>query len=213
MRYPMLFIAACFCFGAARAGGLYWENGDFLVPVPKPGSFALADTGERYGNWRVVGQPGSVAWTSGTYTHAGLSFPAQGTNATARRNPWVNLAAISRTATGIVHNPVATNVGQSYTLGFYVGNIVDLSGVYGSTSTVLVYQNSIFLGSFTNSDGAGTNAENWKYFSITFNATDPNTTVAFINGDGPNDLNCGIDNVTFGPSPAQASSTRSGGHS
>ena len=193
-----LLLAVTLTSHAAQAQ-LYWENGDFAIPKPAPKSFAVIDTSERYGVWRVIGAPGNVSWVSGDYTHRGFSFPAQGTTPTEQGEPWVNLAAISMTPTGIMHAPVPTTVGQSYTLTFYVGNIVDPSGIYGTSSTIDVYENATLIGTATNSDGAGTKIENWKPFSITFNADAPNTTIAFINADPPGDMNCGISNTLFGP--------------
>ncbi len=195
---------------AAKAE-LYWENGDFAIPKPAPKSFALIDTGERYGVWRVIGAPGNVTWVSGDYTHNGFSFPAQGTGA-AQGEPWVNLAAISMTPTGIMHAPVPTTVGKSYTLTFYVGNIVDPSGIYGTSSTINVYENATLIGTAINSNGGGTKVENWKPFSITFKADAPYTTIAFINGDPPGDMNCGVSNTLFGPTGgASAQGSQKGG--
>jgi hypothetical protein len=189
------------CLMAAPAWAQpYWENGDFLRPAPKKGTFQLIDTGERYGTWRVVGAAGSVSWTSGSYQHQGFSFVGQGT----ATNSWVNLANMSQSATGIAHFPVSTPVGSNFTLSFYVGNIYDPGGVYGTSSTVAVYENSRLLGTFTNSDGMGTTTENWKFFTITFAADAPWTTISFINGDPPGDLNCGIDNITFAPAEGDA---------
>jgi len=192
---------AMICANAAHALPPYWENGSFLAPVPKAGTFAVVDVGERYGTWRVVGASGNVAWTSGSYTHGGLSFPAQGGTS----KTWVNLAAISRTATGIAHAPVPTIVGQRYTLTFYVGNIVDPSGLYGTSSSVKVYENARLLGVSSNSSGAGTNTETWQQFSLAFDADALWTTIAFVNGDPPGDMNCGIDTVVFGPGAASRS--------
>ena len=194
----LLMLAVVATSHAAHAQ-LYWENGDFAIPRPAPKSFALIDTGERYGVWRVIGAPGNVTWVGGDYTHNGFRFPAQGDTPTLQGNPWVNLAAISMTPTGIMHAPVPTTVGQSYTLTFYVGNIVDPSGIYGTSSTINVYENATLILAATNTGGAGTKVENWKPFTITFKADAPNTTIAFINGDPPGDMNCGISNTLFGP--------------
>ena len=132
-------MATALCLGQAHAA-VYWENGDFRIPAPNPGGFALVDTGERYGEWRVVGEAGNVSWINDKYTHDGFKFAAP--NGTSN---WVNLAAISRTATGIMHSPVATVIGQPYTLTFYVGNLVDPKGFYGKSSTVSVYENSTLI--------------------------------------------------------------------
>ena len=170
--------------------------------MPKSGTFLLVDTGERYGTWRVVGASGNVAWVSGAYQHQGFQFLAQGTGTDPTAHAWVNLAGISQSATGIAHAPVPTTVGADYTLTFYVGNIHDPAGVYGTSSTVNVYENSKFVGAYTNSGGAGTTQENWKLFTVTITADAPWTTIALINGDAPGDLNCGIDNIDFEPAAA-----------
>ncbi len=185
----------------AQAQPAYWENGTFRIPAPSPGGFALLDTGVRYGEWRVVGQAGNVMWTTGAYVHDRFNFAGPG----GRSDNWVNLAGISRTATGISHIAVPTTVGSSYTLSFEVGNLVDRLGVYGSSSTVNVYENSTFLMAATNHAGAGSRTENWRQFTVSFLADAPYTTIAFINGDPPNDMNCGIGNTLFGPTPAGTS--------
>jgi len=194
--------AACLSAGPSWAQRSFWENGDFLRPQPKAGSFLFIDTGERYGTWRVVGASGNVEWISGAYKHDGFQFLAQG--ATPTMNTWVNLAGLSQSATGIAHEPVPTTVGSSYTLTFYVGNIYDPGGPYGTSSKVAVYENSTLLGTYTNGSGQGSTAENWQLFTVTFNADAPYTTIAFINGDAPGDLNCGIDNINFEPTALAA---------
>jgi hypothetical protein len=190
--------AACLVVGIsthAQASN-YFEGGDFLLPIPLAGSYDLVPTTERYGVWRVVGESGNVAYVSGSYVHNGFSFPAETSPTT---NPWVNLAGLSRTKTGVAHYPVATTVGQSYKLTFYVGNVVDPSGYYGTSSTVLVYENSKLLMTAVNSDGEGSTRQNWKAFSVTFSADAPFTTIAMVNGDPPNDRHCGIDHVQLAP--------------
>jgi uncharacterized repeat protein (TIGR03803 family) len=190
MSAAMLITTSAQC----KEKGGYWRNGDFKYPVPAADGFALVDSGERYGDWRVVGQAGNVSWTNGNYRHDGFSFPGPrpGDN-------WVNLAAISRTATGIMHEAVPTKIGQSYTLTFYVGNLVDPLGIYGTSSTVKVYENSTFLTAETNSDGAGSTSENWKLFKITFTADADYTSIAFINADPENDMNCGVAETILKP--------------
>ena len=172
----------------------YFEGGDFLQPVPYPGTFALVGSGVRYGVWRVIGEPGNVAFVGSGYNHRGFTF-----NALKAGEPWVNLAGISRSNTGLAHGVVPTVVGQSYVLTFAVGNVVDPSGFYGTSSTVKVCENSTYLGSYTNSGGAGTKTLNWQNFAVTFTATDPYTVIALVNGDGPNDWLCGVDNILLSP--------------
>jgi hypothetical protein len=89
--------------------------------------------------------------------------------------------------------------GESYTVSFYIGNLYAPNDIYGTTSSISVYENSKFLGTFTNSGGQGTRDETWQQFTVKFKADAPYTTMAFINADPPGDLNCGIDNITFLP--------------
>ncbi len=202
-------VVALFLAQSPARAGTPFIDGNFVAPVPKPGTFAALDTGERYGEWRVVGAVGLVAFVSGSYTHNGIKFLGQGTSLSTQQNSvYVNLAAISRSATGIAHAPMATIVGQSYTVTFWVGNVVDPAGIYGTTSTVKVYENSKLIGTATNVAGGGGAAEQtWQKFSITFTADAPWTTMAFINGDPPNDMSCGIANIGF---TAASTKVRSG---
>ena len=194
-RIYYLALAAAFCANPGRAAAqAYWENGDFSFPAPNPGGFELVDTGERYGEWIAVGEAGNVSWVTGQYIHDGFSFVAP-----PRMKNWVNLAGISRTATGIMHSPVPTVVGQPYTLTYYVGNIVDPKGFYGTSSTINIYENSRLIMTATNGGGSGTATENWKPFTLTFTADAPWTSIAFINADPPNDMNCGLGDPIFAP--------------
>jgi hypothetical protein len=184
---------------AAAKGPAYWENGTFARPQPPPGGLVVMDSGARYGIWKVVGAAGTVSWIKTDYVHRGFHFAAPH-----QSTAWVNLAGTSQTVTGISHSPVPTTVGAQYTLTFMVGNLVDPAGIYGTSSTVKVYQNSQFLGTATNADGAGTTTENWQKFTMTFSAKQPWTTIAFINGDPPGDGNCGIGDIDFEPAaPAE----------
>jgi hypothetical protein len=195
--------SACLpCAGAGATALGFFQDGEFLRPHPRSGTMLLIDSGERYGTWRVVGASGNVAWVNGAYTHHGFNFLAQGSGNAPTANAWVNLAGISQSATGIAHAPVQTVRGAAYNLSFWVGNLYDPHGVYGTASTVAVYQNSQFLGKFTNSQGKGSVNETWQYFSTSFVADANFTVVSFINGDPPGDLNCGIDSIDLTPAGA-----------
>ena len=176
----------------------WWSDIYFNTDIVAPGSIMLMDNSMRLGAWRTVGQRGNVAFVSGSYAHHGFSFPSQYPGQETKAN-WLNLAGISQSKTGVAHRPVPTTVGAAYSLSFYVGNVYDPNGVYGTTSTVAVYANKMFLGNFTNSDGQGSTTQNWKQFSLTFTADAPYTAIAFINGDPPGDLDCGLDSVILAP--------------
>ena len=191
-----LFLGLCGSAGAAP----WWEDGSFSQYAPPSGTFTLFDTGERYQAWMIVGQSGNVAFTSGAYVHRGFHFTAQrpGHETT---DSWMNLAGFSQSRTGVMQHDVPTTVGTQYVLIFYVGNMYDPGGTYGTSSTVALYANAHALGTFTNSDGEGSTSQNWKRFRVVFTADAPWTSVAFINMDPPGDMDCGLDNVTFKPDP------------
>jgi hypothetical protein len=96
-----------------------------------------------------------------------------------------------------VQQTVTTTPGTSYTLSFWVGNVFQPGGAYGTTSTVNVRLGGIggtLLGSFTNSSTT-TGTQVWQQFSTSFTAAGTSTTLAFINGDPASDNTNGLDLV------------------
>jgi hypothetical protein len=87
----------------------------------------------------------------------------------------------------------------SYTLSFWIGNIVDPGGTYGKTSTVEVSINGGPRIPFTNADETGATAMNRKQFTTSFTANSASTTIAFFNGDPGNDNSNGLDNIAILP--------------
>jgi hypothetical protein len=120
------------------------------------------------------------------------------------------LTGTSNTATG-VQQTVVTHQGTTYRLSFFVGNVVNPGGIFGTTSTVSVLVNGQKVLSATNSGGAGTTRLNWKQFSVSFLAASNFTKIAFINGDPATDNSNGLDNVSLsvaGPATPSATPTR-----
>ena len=188
-------VTVCGLMGPQSAHGhSYFESGTFDRPQPPSGSFIVIDSGERYGGWRTVGAAGTVTYVKTDYVHRGFQFVAP-----PKSTVWANLAGTSQTATGIAHAPVPTVPGTTYTITFMVGNLVDPAGVYGTTSTVSVYENSHLVGTVTNSEGAGSTSETWQKYTMVFKAARPWTTLAFINGDPPGDGNCGVGDIDVAP--------------
>ncbi len=139
--------------------------------------------------WTVVGAPGDVAPVSGTFAQNGFSFPAED------GKQWIDLTGTSNTATG-VQQTVTTVPGVTYNLAFFVGNVVNPSGIFGTTSTINVFVNGQKVLAATNSGGSGTKTMNWKRFITSFVATSTSTKIGFINGDPANDNSNGLDNVS-----------------
>jgi hypothetical protein len=179
-------------------------NGSFettSTPVPA-GSFNVYTPGETgLTGWAIVGAAGTnIADVSGLFTQFGISFPAEdGSN-------WVDLTGDgSNNNTEGVAQTIATNIGDSYTLVFWVGNVDSPSTGFGVTSTVDVSANAASLGAFTNSCTACTTTLAWQQFSTTFTATSASTTLTFLNGDPATDNSNGLDNVSLvdnGPAAA-----------
>ena len=121
------------------------------------------------------------------------------------------------TATGIEQR-VPTTPGDTYLLTFFVGNLYDPQGLYGTTSTVRVMINGTEDLSVTNRSKDRTSYV-WMKFTTTLKATSSQTSIAFINGDPAIDSWNGLDDVSLvavspaGPSAVSPGSSSGGGPS
>ena len=170
----------------AATGNLI-KNGSFEKPVVGAGSFSVFGTGQMFGHWTVIGASGNVGIVSGTFTQNGFSFPAE------KGNQWLDLTGLSQTATG-VQETVNTTTGASYVLTFWVGNVSNPGGIFGTTSTVNVLIDGSTVASDTNSRQGTTQV--WHKFTVRFRAASGTTQVGFLNGDPSNDTNNGLDAVS-----------------
>jgi hypothetical protein len=167
-------------------------NGSFERPVVAAGGYANFDTGtSSLAGWQVVGAPGNVSIISTSYAANGFTWPA------AVGGQWLDLTgAGSNSATG-VQQTVATTAGTTYNLTFYVGNIYNPGGSDGATSTLNVFVNGTQTFSIANLAGAGLTYLFWQRYTTTFVAASSETTIAFINGDGPTDNANGLDGISL----------------
>jgi hypothetical protein len=168
-------------------------NGSFETPVVPVGSFSdFANGSIGITGWTVVGGS-DVAIVSGSLNAECCTFPAQ------NGAQWLDLTGLATGATAGVEQTSATVVGTSYTLTFFVGNVFDPAGVFGTTSTVKVLLGGVSgtsLGTFTNSSTTpGTQV--WQQFSTVFTATAANTTLDFVSQDPAGDNSNGLDNVVL----------------
>ena len=174
------------------AGANLILDGGFEDPVVPSGSFTLFASGASFGAgnpWLVVGPPGTnVGPISGVFTQLGVNFPARS------GNQWLDLTGLGSNTTEGVQQTVATTIGDSYTLSFWVGNVV--GGIWGTTSSVIVNIDGTPLGTFTNSMNGG-DSQVWEQFITTFTATNVATAISFVNGDPPNDNTNGLDDVVL----------------
>jgi hypothetical protein len=165
----------------------------FETPVVTPGTFSLFNSGTTITGtpWSVVGVPGNVGIVSGTFQQNGFSFVAQ------EGVQWLDLTGLNTNAAIGVQQTVATIPGTTYALSFFVGNVVNPGGIFGTTSTVNVLLNGAPLLSATNSLGAGSTSQTWQQFTSSFMATGSSVTLAFINGDSATDNDNGLDGINL----------------
>ena len=164
------------------------QNGSFEQPVVPDATYQLFNTGDSFKGWTVVGDPGNVAIVSGDFFYC-VPLPAK------KGKQFLDLTGTSNTPTG-VQASIQTVPGSTYSISFFVGNVVG-GGNCGTTTTVNLMIDGVPVASFTNRRGGDTLT--WRRFSTEFTATNATTTVAFINGDGPNDTSCGLDAVVIRP--------------
>jgi hypothetical protein len=131
---------------ASAAPALHFHNAGFEQPVVSAGSYQVFATGAKFAGWNVVGASGNVAVVSDTFTQNGFSFPAK------FGKQWLDLTGVSNTATGVAQT-LALSHGESYTVTFWVGNVYDPGGIFGTTSTVDVLVNGTQVLAATNSKG------------------------------------------------------------
>jgi hypothetical protein len=174
----------CVAVPAAQAGNLA-KDGSFEKPVVANGSYQLFNTGDTFKNWTVVGDAGNVGIVSGDFSYC-VPLPA------AKGNQFLDLTGTSDTPTGVQTN-LKTQPGSTYSVTFYLGNIVG-DGNCGTTSTVNLVVDGVPFASFTNKKGGDT--INWKKFSTEFTAQNSTTTLAFMNADSPDDTSNGIDGIS-----------------
>src|SRR5882724_10956401 len=168
-------------------------NGSFETPtVPVGGFTTFASGSNAISDWTVVGPSGtSIAIINETFTQFGFTFPAQD------GVQWLDLTGLNSNTTDGVQQTVATTPGALYDLSFFVGNISNPGGLFGTTSTVGVQINGGPVVSFPNCGGVGSTSLVWQQFTLPFTATAATTSITFINQDPSGDNNNGLDNVSL----------------
>ncbi len=199
--YPSLMIVAGLAVtcGSLPLRANLITNGSFETPVVTTGSFTTFASGSTgITGWTVVGASGGVAIVSGTFAQECCTFPAED------GAQWLDLTGLSTNSAEGVQQVVATTAGTQYTLSFWVGNIFDPNGIFGTTSTVKVLVGGIggtLIDTATNSSTT-TGTQSWEQFTTSFTATSSSTTLDFINGDPSSDNSNGLDNVSLNASSA-----------
>ncbi len=213
-RLSLACLAGALAAAPAGAATNLIKNGGFESPLVPAAWYTDFTTGDPLGEWTVVSgnaQPGDdrrkVSVVSTTFTQMGIGFPAlEGIQ-------WLDLTGLSVNTYNGVQQTVVTQPGKRYALTFYVGNVVDVpGGLFGQTSSVEVLINGAHWLTAVNRnqdhDPSGANRMAWQKFVTVFTASQPTTTVTFMNLDATGDNVNGLDNVSLAldrlvPPPAQ----------
>jgi hypothetical protein len=197
MKVAIRLVLACAVVGwaaqAAQAGNPVVDGG-FESPLVPSGSYTLFTLGQTFSNWDVVGKQGNVAIVSGTFAQNGFSFPAHS------GGQWLDLTGTSDTPTG-VKQTVVTTPHHVYHLNFWVGNVYDPGGIFGTSSRIHAYVDGLLLATALNAAGKGTHTLVWHRFSVNFTAKTAETAITFLNDDRVNDTLNALDDVALVPFP------------
>ncbi len=177
-------------------------NGSFeseSTTVPTGNFLAVAPGDTTITGWTVFGgvvSPVSTALIGGSFssvTDGNVNFTFTAEDGVV----WMDLTGVTSNSTEGVEQTVSTNSGDQYSLTFYVGNVYDPGGIYGTTSTVGVLINGTQVTACENSDDDAT-AQATAEWNWVFAAN-------FI-GDGHHDHRLrGLD--PLGPTTTMASTT------
>jgi hypothetical protein len=195
MKRILLAAVAVLSAGGAFGANLL-SNGSFESPVVPVGGFANFATGQNIDGWTVVGPQTSIV--SGSFVQNGISFDAED------GAQWMDLTGDGSNRSEGVQQSVATVPGQTYQLSFWVGNVYNPGGIFGTTSSVDLLVNGKAMGAFTNSCTSCATRQSWDQFTTSFVATGTTTMVTFLNGDGPADNSNGLDNIVLAGRSAAA---------
>jgi hypothetical protein len=189
------------CLAASSASGaVLFQNGfEFPVvnhtgPSGNSGGYDNYGTGQAIGPWTVVGAPGvtdAVSVVTSNFTQNGFSFVAQS------GQQWADLAGQDANSNYGVRTTVAGLLGQSYSVSFWVGNVVDPANVFGESTTVNLLVNNVPVFTAINTDGTGQTTQVWRQYTYNgFGLTDA-ITFTFLSGDPQSDFSSAFDNVTI----------------
>lgn len=146
------------------------------------------------GVWTVVGPAGrsdAVSVVTTNFSQNFITFPAQS------GNQWADLAGQDSNGTEGVKTTIAGLLGQTYTVSFWVGNVVDPAHVFGTSTTVNLLVDGVQVFSAVNTDGTGQATQVWRQFTYQGVAATNSTTFTFLSGDPSNDFSSGFDNVVI----------------
>ena len=163
-------------------------------PTGDSGGYDNYGTGAAIGPWTVVGPVGrtdAVSVVTTNFTQSGFSFPAQS------GNQWADLAGQAANGTEGVETTVTGLGGLNYSVSFWVGNLVDSSGLFGRSTTVNLFVDGIFVFSAVNTDGSGEKSLAWRNYSYAGVGASNSTVFKFLSGDPLTDFSSAFDSVVI----------------
>ena len=146
--------------------------------------------------WTVVGVDSDLI--SGSFMQSGITFQAQ------EGAQWIDLAGhTSNSQSSGVTQDIATTIGLSYAISFYVGSATDNGFFYPSLIDLSI--NGGPRTTYTNPT-APSNMLDWELFTVPFTATQNTTNITFYNGGASNNYLSAVDNIAVAvvPEPSTA---------
>lgn len=195
-------LAACSFVTGAHANTVVFSDGfetevvNHTGPSGSSGGYDNYGTGTAIGPWTVVGPPGrtdAVSVVTTDFTQNGIHFPAQS------GNQWADLAGQDANGNEGVKVTVSGLLGKTYLVSFWVGNVIDPQGVFGSTTTVNLLVDGVQKFSAVNSDSSvknGSITQVWNNYVYQGFGVSDSATFTFLSGDPSNDFSSAFDNVT-----------------
>lgn len=184
----------------AAIAGIVFQDGfespvvNHTGPSGSAGGYDNYGTGAIVGPWTVVAPPNrtdAVSVVTTTFQQNGISFPAHS------GNQWADLAGQDANGNEGVKTTVSGLLGKNYVVSFWVGNVVDPSNIFGTSTTVNLSVDGKQVLSAVNTLGAGQSQLVWKEFTYSgFGNTDA-ITFTFLSGDPSNDFVSGFDDVVI----------------
>lgn len=200
MKPAILAALAALAASPAAAATNLIVNGDFETPAPADGQFKIFGKGSQaLTGWNVVGLTNNaVSLLSTDYVEPNVAFTSESGVVA------MDISGGDRPnlATG-VNQTVATQIGQTYRLTFWVGNADGSgNGNYRNDSILDLSIDGAAREHFVN--GAITHhGVNWVEVTRTFTATRADTNIAFFNGTTADGFT-GLDNVSLSAAPEPA---------
>lgn len=200
MRHPfrkLIFscLMAVSAYGGAAQAAAVVQNGGFEAPIAGGGcSFSGCDAlkaGQDLGGWTVIG-PKEILLLGSNYAenHGNLHFTAD------EGNYSLDLTGFGNRGGGGIEQTIATNVGSTYRLSFFVGNQDNKNHDYRRDSAIRLAIDDANAGLFQNTESTRHDVA-WEQFTHDFVATNALTKIAFLNATNHKDDYAGLDNVSI----------------